>query len=111
VFGGVALGTLLTELRVDRARTVMHRSDLIDLDLLNRQLHELSEETIVELQRDGLEGEATVNAYLNMRYLGQNFGEVVPLDTLNLDNRLRRAAEGRPLRAGSMMGEAPLQSG
>ena len=80
-----ALGTLLTELRVDRARTVMHRSDQIDLDLLNRQLHELVEESVAELKRDGLEGEAQVTGYLNMRYRGQNFGEIVALDALVLD--------------------------
>ncbi len=81
-----ALGTLLTELRVDRARTVMHRSDLVDLDQLNQQLRELVDESIAELKRDGLDGEATVTGYLSMRYLGQNFGELVALDVLNLDD-------------------------
>ncbi len=81
-----ALGTLLTELRVDRARTVMHRSDQLDLELLNQQLRELSEESVAELKRDGLEGAARITGYLNMRYLGQNFGEIVALDTLPLDD-------------------------
>lgn len=80
-----ALGTLLTELRVDRARTVMHRSDQVDFDLLNQQLRELNEESVDELKRDGLEGEARITGYLNMRYLGQNFGEIVALDALRLD--------------------------
>ena len=80
-----ALGTLLTELRVDRARTVMHRSDQLDIDLLNQQLRELSEESVAELKRDGLDGEARITGYLNMRYLGQNFGEIVALDALPLD--------------------------
>jgi N-methylhydantoinase B/oxoprolinase/acetone carboxylase alpha subunit/N-methylhydantoinase A/oxoprolinase/acetone carboxylase beta subunit len=80
-----ALGTLLTELRVDRARTVMHRSDQVDFNLLNEQLRELSDESIAELKRDGLEGEARITGYLNMRYLGQNFGEIVALDALRLD--------------------------
>ncbi len=80
-----ALGTLLTELRVDRARTVMHRSDRIDLDLLNLQLRELNEESVSELKRDGLEGNARITGYLNMRYQGQNFGEIVALDAFPLD--------------------------
>ena len=81
-----ALGTLLTELRVDRARTVMHRSDNISLELLNQQLNELREESMLELRRDGLEGNAHLTGYLNMRYRGQNFGEVVPLDSFPLDS-------------------------
>ena len=38
-----ALGTLLTDLRVDRARTVNHRSDSADLDVLNGQLRALAQ--------------------------------------------------------------------
>ena len=64
----------------------MHRSDQIDLGLLNQQLRELSEESVAELKRDGLEGEARITGYLNMRYRGQNFGEIVALDALPLDD-------------------------
>ena len=55
-----ALGTLLTDLRVDRARTVNHRSDTVDLPTLNAQLQALAREAVEELKRDGLEGEARV---------------------------------------------------
>ena len=80
-----ALGTLLTDLRVDRARTVNHRSDRVDLDALNAQLEALAREAADELARDGLEGEAQIAGFINMRYMGQNFGELVRLDTLRLD--------------------------
>ena len=90
-----ALGTLLTDLRVDRARTVNHRSDGADLDTLNAQLQALAREAVDELVRDGLEGEARVTGYISMRYMGQNFGELVQLDTLELDE----AAFARALEA------------
>ena len=90
-----ALGTLLTDLRVDRARTVNHRSDGVDLDLLNDQLRTLAREAVDELRRDGLEGEARVTGHISMRYAGQNFGELVQLDTLALDEAgFARALEG-----------------
>ena len=90
-----ALGTLLTDLRVDRARTVNHRSDTVDLPTLNAQLQALAREAVEELKRDGLEGEARVTGYISMRYMGQNFGELVQLDTLELDaDGFARALEG-----------------
>ncbi|MBM3483478.1 MAG: hypothetical protein FJX66_09240, partial [Alphaproteobacteria bacterium] len=79
-----ALGTLLTELRADRARTVMHRSDRLDAKRLAHELKEVSREALAELKRDGLKGEATVSGYLSMRYLGQNFGELIQLGGLDL---------------------------
>ena len=72
-----ALGTLLTDLRVDRARTVIHRSDHIDLATLNDQFAELAREAVGELKRDGLEGKSQVSGFLSMRYVGQNFGEMI----------------------------------
>ena len=90
-----ALGTLLTDLRVDRARTVNHRSDTVDLPVLNDQLQALAREAVEELKRDGLGGEAQVTGYISMRYMGQNFGELVQLDTLKLDEAgFARALEG-----------------
>ncbi|MSO73749.1 MAG: hypothetical protein EXQ99_01150 [Alphaproteobacteria bacterium] len=74
-----ALGTLLTDLRADRARTVIHRSDRIDLKRLGAELKDVAHEALAELKRDGLKGEAALAGYLNMRYLGQNFGELIKL--------------------------------
>ena len=74
-----ALGTLMTDLRVDRARTVMHRSDRLDLPLLSRQLAEVTREALAEIRRDGLKGLRLLIANLSMRYLGQNFGELIKL--------------------------------
>ncbi len=102
-----ALGTLLTDLRVDRARTVNHRSDRVNLEELNRQLDALAREAVDELVRDGLEGEAQVTGFLSMRYVGQNFGELVPLDTLSLDEAaFDRALDGLHRRHEELYGYA-----
>jgi 5-oxoprolinase (ATP-hydrolysing) len=80
-----ALGTLLTDLRVDRARTVLHRSDRIDLKSLSKQLTEVAREAVGEIKRDGHVGEASLVGYLSMRYLGQNFGELIKLSSPVID--------------------------
>ena len=80
-----ALGTLLTDLRVDRARTVMHRSDRLDLAQLSRQLTEVAREALAEIRRDGHTGRPALAAYLSMRYLGQNFGELIKLSRTDID--------------------------
>ena len=48
-----ALGTLLTDLRVDRARTVNHRSDTVDLPTLNSQLQTLAREAVEDSSATG----------------------------------------------------------
>jgi N-methylhydantoinase B/oxoprolinase/acetone carboxylase alpha subunit len=80
-----ALGTLLTDLRADRARTVMHRSDRIDLKRLGAQLKGVAREALAELKRDGLKGAPALAGYLSMRYLGQNFGELIKLSSLEMN--------------------------
>ncbi|MEE8171740.1 MAG: hydantoinase/oxoprolinase family protein, partial [Alphaproteobacteria bacterium] len=80
-----ALGTLLTNQRVDRARTVMHRSDRVDLAILARQLGEIAREAAEDLRREGHKGEAQSRGQLNMRYLGQSFGEIISLRQIDID--------------------------
>jgi len=80
-----ALGTLLTNQRVDRARTVLHRSDRIDFAALGGQISEIAGEAEAELRREGLVGEAEKRVLLNMRYLGQSFGELITLTGLEID--------------------------
>src|SRR5262249_44096846 len=74
-----ALGTVLTDLRVDRARTVMHRSDRIDLKKVAKELNAVAHEALAEIRRDGHKGKAALAGYVSMRYLGQNFGELIKL--------------------------------
>ena len=80
-----ALGTLLTDLRADRARTVIHRSDRIDLKRLAAELKGVAREALAELKRDGLKGAPALAGYLSMRYLGQNFGELIKLSSLEIN--------------------------
>jgi len=80
-----ALGTLLTNQRVDRARTVLHRSDTIDLVRLTEQLGEIAAEAAADLSREGHQGEARIRGLLNMRYLGQSFGEIIPVQQIDID--------------------------
>ena len=80
-----ALGTVLTDLRVDRARTVIHRSDRIDMKRLAAELRGVVQEALSEIKRDGLKGEAALAGYLSMRYLGQNFGELIKLSSLEMN--------------------------
>ena len=80
-----ALGTLLTNQRVDRARTILHRSDRIELARLTAQLGEIAGEAAADLSREGHRGEADIRGLLNMRYLGQSFGEIIPLRQLDID--------------------------
>ena len=80
-----ALGTLLTNQRVDRARTVLHRSDRIDLAQLSKQLGEIAGESAEDLRREGHRGDAEIQGLLNMRYLGQSFGEIIALQRIDVD--------------------------
>jgi N-methylhydantoinase A/oxoprolinase/acetone carboxylase beta subunit/N-methylhydantoinase B/oxoprolinase/acetone carboxylase alpha subunit len=72
-----ALGTVLTGLRVDRARTVNHRTDRMDFKKFARELKTIVTEALAEIKRDGHSGKAVLTYYANMRYLGQNFGEPI----------------------------------
>ena len=80
-----ALGTLLTNQRVDRARTMLHRSDTVDLTRLSAQLGEIAGEAAADLAREGHRGEAEIRGLLNMRYLGQSFGEIIQLQRIDID--------------------------
>jgi 5-oxoprolinase (ATP-hydrolysing) len=102
-----ALGTLLTDLRVDRARTVMHRSDRIDLKKIAGELSAVAREALVEIKRDGHKGKAALAAYLSMRYLGQNFGELIKLVSPEINKRtFERAVEDMHRRHEELFGYA-----
>ncbi|MBE04379.1 MAG: hypothetical protein CMD67_04495 [Gammaproteobacteria bacterium] len=87
-----ALGTVLTDLRVDRARTVYHRTDNLNLENISTQLTSLVDEAKDEIKRDGNTGNVDAVAYLNMRYLGQNFGELIPITGIRINNRTMQKA-------------------
>ncbi len=74
-----AFGTLLADLRVDKAWTHIVRSDAIDLKRINARLDELVEEAMGELREEGFEGEPAIERWVSARYDGQNYEEEIPL--------------------------------
>jgi N-methylhydantoinase A/oxoprolinase/acetone carboxylase beta subunit/N-methylhydantoinase B/oxoprolinase/acetone carboxylase alpha subunit len=81
-----AFGTLVADLRVDKRWTHYHRSDNIDLIILNEQLNKLVSETQAELKNEGFDGTPIIQRSVGMRYSGQNYerdfdlppGEITP---------------------------------
>ena len=74
-----AYGTLLADIRVDKTWTHLVRSDAPDLADLDARLHALVQEAVDDLGREGFAGEAVVRRSANMRYLGQNYEEEIPI--------------------------------
>jgi N-methylhydantoinase A/oxoprolinase/acetone carboxylase beta subunit/N-methylhydantoinase B/oxoprolinase/acetone carboxylase alpha subunit len=102
-----ALGTLLTDLRVDRARTVIQRSDRLNMKRLAADFDGVAREALAELMRDGLKGKAELAGYLSMRYLGQNFGELIQLTSLEMNQAtFERAIEDMHRRHQELFGYA-----
>ena len=57
----------------------------IDLKRLAAELKGVAHEALAELKRDGLKGAPALAGYLSMRYLGQNFGELIKLSSLEIN--------------------------
>jgi len=74
-----ALGTLISDIRVDRVATVAKTNKSLDLCLLNAQLKKKEKEALAELREDGYYGKAEVFRFLSLRYLDQNYEQDIPL--------------------------------
>ncbi len=74
-----AFGTLLADLRVDKAWTHIVRSDSIDLARINVRLDELVNEALDELREEGFDGEPMIERRVSARYDGQNYEEEIPI--------------------------------
>ena len=77
-----AFGLMTADMRVDESVTASFRSDDLDLDRVNDVLQRLQTRAIDRLSAEGYEGDATIEATIELRYLGQNYNtEVsVPLE-------------------------------
>lgn len=80
-----AFGTLLADLRVDKAWTHIVRSDAIDLETINVRLDELVDEALAELWEEGFTGAPLIERSVSARYDGQNYEEEIPLADGPLD--------------------------
>ncbi|HET9019347.1 MAG TPA: hydantoinase/oxoprolinase family protein [Acetobacteraceae bacterium] len=72
-----ALGAAISELRVEKLRTVAMLSDQTGDDALIRQFAEMEADARVELAAEGLRGEAVAVWKLSMRYFQQNYEQDV----------------------------------
>lgn len=80
-----AFGTLLADLRVDKAWTHIVRSDAIDLETIDARLDELVDEAVAELREEGFTGAPFIERSVSARYDGQNYEEEIPLADGPLD--------------------------
>lgn len=75
-----AWGMLMTDLRTDHVRTLIVRTDRISPSELAEILHELETEAVEYLGYEGTgSGDAVVQRFADMRYLGQEHTVKVPL--------------------------------
>jgi N-methylhydantoinase A len=68
-----ALGLLLADLQVDKVWTKAYRSDMLNIDEINKGFSELRKLAVEELKEQGFPGEPTIHLSMSMRYLGQNY--------------------------------------
>ena len=74
-----AFGTLLADMRVDKTWTHILRSDRLDAPAIDARLNELVAEATADLQHEGFAGSPQIQRSVNMRYLGQNYEEEIPI--------------------------------
>jgi N-methylhydantoinase A len=74
-----AFGFLLADARVDKVWTRGYRSDEVDVTEVNAQLDRMRREVVGELRAGGYQGEPVFRNAINMRYLGQNYEQEVPV--------------------------------
>jgi len=87
-----AFGFLLADPRVDKIRTHAHRSDLVDVEQVNRQFAEMRTEAAADLQASGYPDEPRFLNFINLRYLGQNYEHDVPVPTGEITDAVLREA-------------------
>ena len=74
-----AFGTLLADMRVDKTWTHILRSDRLDAPAIDARLNELVAEATADLEHEGFAGTPQIQRSVNMRYLGQNYEEEIPI--------------------------------
>ena len=83
-----AFGFLLADARVDKVWTRGYRSDEVDVAEVNAQLSRMREEVVSELTAGGYQGVPVFSNAINMRYLGQNYEQGVPVPTGEITSAL-----------------------
>jgi N-methylhydantoinase A len=76
-----AEGLLLSDVRVDRAITVVRRQSVIDPEEINRELQTLKELSLHDLADQGFAApDSRIESYAELRYVGQAYEIRVPID-------------------------------
>ncbi len=74
-----AFGTLISDVRIDRVWTHMYRSDRLNLEALVAAFDHMVADAREALRKSGFQGDPTIQRYVSMRYLEQNYEEDIPL--------------------------------
>ena len=75
-----AFGLMTADMRVDESVTASLRSDHISLDRIDAIISRLQQQALTRLGSEGYKGVPTLEAYVEMRYLGQNYSIDVPVE-------------------------------
>ena len=90
-----AFGLMTADMRVDESLTASFRSDTLDIKRVNEVLERLRSRALTRLRADGYERPATLEADIEMRYLGQNYNIEIPVPLV--DGGLGHAEIGKVL--------------
>lgn len=76
-----AEGLLLSDVRVDRAITIVRRQSVLDVEEVSRELQTLKELSLQELaEQDFVASDTRIESYAELRYVGQAYEIRVPID-------------------------------
>jgi N-methylhydantoinase A len=81
-----AFGLMTADMRVDESVTASLRSDLVSTDRIDAIVSRLQQQALARLGSEGYKGIPLIEAYVEMRYLGQNYSIDVPM-ALTSDGR------------------------
>jgi N-methylhydantoinase A len=74
-----AFGLMTADMRVDESVTASLRSDHASMDRIDTIMGRLREQALTRLVSEGYSGTPVLDAYVEMRYLGQNYSIDVPI--------------------------------
>jgi N-methylhydantoinase A len=74
-----ALGTILSDIRVDKVVTLAERSETINLVKANQQMLQIEKQIREELIQEGYVGKVEIQRLLSLRYAEQNYEQDIPI--------------------------------
>ncbi len=80
-----ALGLILGDLTYDFVHSYLSRLEMIDFNWINGKFQEMEEKGKKFLRRAGHKGKIKIHRALDMRYLGQSYEIMVPIDNTEIN--------------------------